>query len=258
MCQHHGLPLRLLSCRWNRTLQGLPHHSPVYMQLYGNPTYRLLVHKMPFSDILKSLHLGHLSASTGYFVCFQRGSVYQGGANLQDHLGPDQSIRLTNVTKTALVKENIGIAYVNQHIGLVRLRNKDFASYLYIWLISPNGGRKQLKIAAYGAGKPGLNLQNVKDVTLKLPPLEEQREIIRQVDRLFAFADKLEAHYKSAKNKIDRLGQSVLAKAFRGELVPQDPDDEPAEKLLEHIKEEKMRLKTELKKKRSKDTARTK
>jgi len=103
-----------------------------------------------------------------------------------------------------------------------------------------------------------LNLQNVKDVTLKLPPLEEQREIIRQVDRLFAFADKLEAHYKSAKNKIDRLGQSVLAKAFRGELVPQDPDDEPAEKLLEHIKEEKMRLKTELKKKRSKDTARTK
>jgi len=69
-----------------------------------------------------------------------------------------------------------------------------------------------------------------------LPPLEEQREIVRQVDKLFAFADKLEEHYKKSKEKIDKLPQSVLAKAFRGELVPQDPNDEPASYFANRIK----------------------
>lgn len=115
-----------------------------------------------------------------------------------------------------------------------------------------------MRKVGYGAGKPGLNLQNIKNLTLKLPPLEEQREIVRQVEKLFAIADELEAHYIKAKVKIDILSQSVLAKAFRGELVPQDPDDEPAEKLLERIKEEKMRLETESMKNRSKNIASTK
>jgi type I restriction enzyme S subunit len=53
---------------------------------------------------------------------------------------------------------------------------------------------------------------------------------------------KLEAHYQKAKAKVEKLPQSVLAKAFRGELVPQDPNDEPVEKLLERIKAEKVRL----------------
>jgi len=73
-----------------------------------------------------------------------------------------------------------------------------------------------------------LNLQNIKDVTRKLPPLEEQREIVRHVERLFVSADKVKEHHRKAKVKIDRLSQSVPAKAFRGKLVPQDPDDEPA------------------------------
>jgi len=80
-----------------------------------------------------------------------------------------------------------------------------------------------------------------------LPPLEEQKEIVRQVDRLFALADKLEIHYANAKARIDKLSQSVLAKAFRGELTPQDPNDEPAEKLLERIMAEKTKMESVLK-----------
>lgn len=69
-----------------------------------------------------------------------------------------------------------------------------------------------------------------------LPHIEEQKEIVRRVDELFAFADQLEARVKTAQSCIDRLTQSILAKAFRGELVPQDPNDEPASVLLERIK----------------------
>lgn len=69
-----------------------------------------------------------------------------------------------------------------------------------------------------------------------LPPVREQAEIVRRVEQLFAFADRLEAKVTSAQNRIDQLTQSILAKAFRGELVPQDPNDEPASVLLERIK----------------------
>lgn len=72
-----------------------------------------------------------------------------------------------------------------------------------------------------------------------LPSLEEQAEIVQRVEKLFAYADRLEAHYTSASEHVERLTPSLLAKAFRGELVEQDPNDEAAEKLLERIAEEK-------------------
>lgn len=100
----------------------------------------------------------------------------------------------------------------------------------------------QLVCHIHGATRPRINTTQLKKLILQLPPLEEQKEIVRQVDKLFALADKVEAHYLKAKARVDKLAQSVLAKAFRGELVPQDPNDEPAEKLLERILEEKAKL----------------
>jgi type I restriction enzyme, S subunit len=98
-----------------------------------------------------------------------------------------------------------------------------------------------------GSAAPHINIRDIKQYPFPLPPLEEQKEIVRQVDKLFALSDKVEDHYKKAKVKIDNLSQSLLAKAFRGELVPQDPNDEPAEKLLERIMEEKAKMESTLK-----------
>lgn len=68
-----------------------------------------------------------------------------------------------------------------------------------------------------------------------MPPLAHQTEIVRRVEQLFAFTDQLEAKIKTAQTRINHLTQSILAKAFRGELVPQDPNDEPASELLARI-----------------------
>lgn len=68
-----------------------------------------------------------------------------------------------------------------------------------------------------------------------LPPIEEQAEIVRRVETLFAFADRLEARLKAAQTAAGRLTPALLAKAFRGELVPQDPNDEPASELLRRL-----------------------
>ena len=66
--------------------------------------------------------------------------------------------------------------------------------------------------------------------------LPEQKEIVRRVEDLFAFADRIEARLATAQKTVERLTPATLAKAFRGELVPQDSDDEPASILLERLR----------------------
>jgi len=70
---------------------------------------------------------------------------------------------------------------------------------------------------------------------LPLPMLDEQAEVVRRVDSLFALADAIEAKCNTARAQVERLTPAILAKAFRGELVPQDPNDEPASALLGRI-----------------------
>lgn len=76
----------------------------------------------------------------------------------------------------------------------------------------------------------------LNDYPLRLPPLSEQTEIVRRVEALFALADKVEARYTTARAQVDKLTPALLAKAFRGELVDQDPNDEPAEQLLARLR----------------------
>ena len=124
-----------------------------------------------------------------------------------------------NVAKAAWIDRDIHEAYVSQHVGLIRLKNPKTAHYIHLWMISSNHGRKQLLDSAYGVGKPGLNLDNLKDVDIAYPPLDEQQEINKVVEEYFGEIDKIELRYKNTKNCTDKLEQSILAKAFRGELV---------------------------------------
>jgi type I restriction enzyme S subunit len=94
----------------------------------------------------------------------------------------------------------------------------------------------------HGATRPRINTSQLRRLNVRLCPLPEQQEIVRRVEALFKKADEIEARYQKAKVSVDKITQSILAKAFRGELVPQDPNDEPASVLLEKIKAEKARL----------------
>jgi type I restriction enzyme S subunit len=80
-----------------------------------------------------------------------------------------------------------------------------------------------------------VNKGRFEQVEINVPPLNEQAEIVRRVETLFAFADRLEARLQAAQTTTNRLTPSLLAKAFRGELVPQDPNDEPASELLKRL-----------------------
>lgn len=100
--------------------------------------------------------------------------------------------------------------------------------------------KEDIRQASYaGGGQPNIKLTMVNPLPLPLPSEAEIVEIVAKVELLMARANKVEKQYFDAKARLDRLTQSILAKAFRGELVPQDPNDEPAEKLLERIVAEK-------------------
>ena len=83
---------------------------------------------------------------------------------------------------------------------------------------------------------PKINQQTVITAPALLPPLEEQKEIVRRMEALMPFADELEQRCATSRKRVDKLTPSLLAKAFRGELVPQDPSDEPASVLLARMK----------------------
>lgn len=93
-----------------------------------------------------------------------------------------------------------------------------------------------MDLASTTTGLHTLSISKVSAVPIELPSNDEQNEIVRRVEALFSYAHRLEARYKAARNYVDRLTPTLLAKAFRGELVPQDPDDEPASVLLERIR----------------------
>jgi type I restriction enzyme S subunit len=80
-----------------------------------------------------------------------------------------------------------------------------------------------------------LNLSDIEQAPVAIPPLPEQAEIVRRVEALFAMADRIEARLTAARAQVERLTPATLSKAFRGDLVPQDPNDEPASKLLERL-----------------------
>ncbi|MCI0351454.1 MAG: restriction endonuclease subunit S [Acidobacteriales bacterium] len=149
-----------------------------------------------------------------------------------------------NVTKSAMVPCDISEAYVSQHVALVRPVDTATATFLFLWIVSPEHGRAKLLADAYGAGKPGLNLDNIKEVRVALPPLAEQREIVRRVEALFRLADAIERRVAGATARADKLTQAILAKALRGQLVATEAElarresrpYEPASALLARIR----------------------
>ena len=146
------------------------------------------------------------------------------------------------VGRTAIIDEaERGFAYAGYLIRLRPNRTLVYPKYLNQWFSSYEI-RLQIEIPLRStSGVNNINSCETKKLHIPLAPLEEQKEIVRRIESLFKLADNIEQQYQQAEAQLETLNQSILAKAFRGELVPQDPDDEPASALLERIKDERDR-----------------
>ena len=120
-----------------------------------------------------------------------------------------------------------------------KLVNRDFAYYLL--------KHTNLREDSASTAQPVISGAKIYPILIELPPLEEQTEIVRRVEQLFAFADQIEKQVKNAQSRVNNLTQSILAKAFRGELTADwraaNPDlitgENSAQALLAKIKAER-------------------
>lgn len=113
-----------------------------------------------------------------------------------------------------------------------------------MWFLRAAPTQKRMQKAIKGVAVRGINIGDVRALQVPVPPLAEQQEIVRRVEALFALADKIEARVEAATARVEKITQAILAKAFRGELVPTEAElareerreYEPASVLLERIR----------------------
>jgi type I restriction enzyme S subunit len=130
-------------------------------------------------------------------------------------------------------------AYVNQHIALARpvgIFNKEYVGYYFS---SRTGGIHQFNKLTKGAVKAGLGLEDINTVSVPMCSVLEQEMIVELIEERLSVIVKLEQDILLNIDRISAMRQSILKKAFSGELVPQDPNDEPASELLARIKAER-------------------
>ncbi|HBO6863564.1 TPA: hypothetical protein L4935_000538 [Pseudomonas aeruginosa] len=139
-----------------------------------------------------------------------------------------------SVGRLIKIPANLDGANITQDTARLSISPLVSTEFVY-WALLADSTQRRMKNATRGVAVRGINIGDVRALQIPLPPRDEQTEIVRRVEQLFAFADQLEAKVATAQARIDRLAPSILAKAFRGELVPQDPNDEPASLLLERI-----------------------
>lgn len=123
---------------------------------------------------------------------------------------------------------------------LMRLRIKDTEKLLPKFLLHfLNSGKARAYIeekAKSTSGVNNINSEEISDLQIPVPTLAEQEKIVAEIESRFERADALETAVDRALNDAEKLKQAVLKKAFSGELVPQNPDDEPASVLLDRIR----------------------
>ena len=145
-----------------------------------------------------------------------------------------------DVGMIGIIPEGFPEAYINQHISLARPVRVFHSSYL-AWFLTSQSGQRQFKKLQRGATKAGLGLDDIRSIYVPLPPLDEQKEIVYQIEQRFRVFEEISEAVDLSLARAERLRQSILKKAFSGKLIPQDPNDEPAAVLLERIRSQKER-----------------
>ncbi|MBI5739159.1 MAG: restriction endonuclease subunit S [Nitrospirae bacterium] len=184
------------------------------------------------------IQTGDISQSGGRITSHKQ--TYSEAGLAQSRLWPDRTICITiaaNIAESAIL--TYPVCFPDSVVGIITTTDVCVPEYVEYFI---RVAKADLATFAPATAQKNINIAILNELSVPIPPLPEQQEIVRRVEALFALADQIEARYTRAKAYVDKLTQSILAKAFRGELVPQDPNDEPASELLERTKAEKMEI----------------
>ena len=145
------------------------------------------------------------------------------------------------VGKSFLIQSPPSRAIYASYLIRVRFVLPALAEYIKVFFGTPCYW-SQITQKTVGTGQPNVNGTSLAGLLLPLPPLNEQKRIVSQVESLLKYIDEIDENAVSLENTISLTKQKILDLAIHGKLVPQDPNDEPASELLKKIKAEKETL----------------
>lgn len=135
-----------------------------------------------------------------------------------------------NIAETAIL--DIDACFPDSVVGFIADKDRVSNSYIEFFLRTM---KDDLEAFAPATAQKNINLDTLSSAYVPVPPLNEQIEIVNRIEKAMDWLEIVAEEQGHSMHLLDRLDQANLAKAFRGELVPQDPNDEPASVLLERI-----------------------
>jgi type I restriction enzyme S subunit len=216
------------------------------------------------------VRLGEVSDTTSGGTPSRKKKQYYGGSipwlksgELKDGVinATEESITdegLANSSTRIIPRGNLLIALYGATVGKLGVLGIDSAINQAICAIFPNGGisreflfwylrkhRNELLNIRKGGAQPNISQDVVRNIVLPLPSLQEQQNIVEEIENRMSLIKEVETVLEKSLKQAERLRQGILKQAFEGKLVPQDPSDEPADKLLQRIREERVKSKGE-------------
>lgn len=140
------------------------------------------------------------------------------------------------VGKTAIYKGEQPAIFAGYLIRINSKENSLDPNYLNYFLNSQIAKNHGNKVKSFGVNQSNINGTKLKQYPFPICGLDSQKAIVKEIESRLSVCDKIEETIESSLQQAEALRLSIIKKAFEGKLVPQDPNDEPAEKLLERIR----------------------
>mgnify|MGYP001304176191 CR=1 FL=1 len=146
-----------------------------------------------------------------------------------------------SIGRVNIAPNNLAGARVNQHVSIIRLTENYYSKFVKYFLQSPSV-QSWITKENYGVTRQALTKGMIEQMKIPNISLNEQYHIVSEIESRLSVCDKIEESIESSLQQAEALRLSIIKKAFEGKLVPQDPDDEPAEKLLQQLRIENYEL----------------
>jgi len=191
----------------------------------GTPILRIDDYQIDWcrpSSSLQQVNIDDATATT-YGLC--AGDLVVNRVNSPSHLG-----------KSIVIEESSIPAVFESNMMRLELADVRVANFCHFFLTSTFGKSLLTRNAKWAVNQASINQGDVVSTPIPLAPIDEQGEVLRMITEAQDAAKRAASDVAESELALTQLDQSILAKAFRGELVPQDPRDEPASVLLERIR----------------------
>ena len=143
------------------------------------------------------------------------------------------------IGKIAIATADLKKGIINQALLKLKLDEAKVSAKYFLHLFTSKIHDIILDATRGSAMKNISSVKDLKQMLFPIPPFIEQQKIVEEIEQRFSVADEIEKIASQTASQAERLRQGILKQAFEGKLVPQDPSDEPADKLLQRIREER-------------------